>query len=84
MSQLIPAAQFASGEIYAMLIDDSSTFNLQALQAGLGLTEQSVKAWCAKHGVRPVVQGRTWIFTGRTFRADLEHGAKTEALDEAG
>ena len=76
MSQLIPKNQIVPGEVFAMLIDDGSVFNLQFLQAWLGLTEQSVKSWCAKHNVRPVVQGRTWLFTGKTFRAALEANAE--------
>jgi hypothetical protein len=58
--------------IPAMIVEDCCVFNLQALMLGLGLTEESTKKWCWRHGVRAVSQGRTWLFLGETFRRDLK------------
>jgi len=72
MSQMLTPED---GDIFGMLIDDSSVFNLQILQRGLGLTEESTKKWCSRNKIRSVSQGRTWLFTGRLFRQDLENNA---------
>lgn len=81
MSQMIPGNQIENGDIFGMLIDDTSVFNLQILQGGLGLTSvQSTKEWCYKHGIRPVINGRTWLFTGKLFRQDLEGKRQSEAI----
>jgi hypothetical protein len=80
MSQMIPLNQIEGGDVFAMLIDDTSVFNLQILQAGLGLSEESAKKWCSRHRVKAVSQGRTWLFTGATFRKALEaHAEESDA-----
>jgi hypothetical protein len=58
-------------DIPAMILEDGCVFNLQALMAGLGLTEESTKKWCSRNRITSVSQGRTWLFTGEMFRRDL-------------
>lgn len=58
--------------IPATIIEDVCVFNLQALMVCLGLTEESTKKWCSRHGVGALTQGKTWIFTGESFRRDLQ------------
>lgn len=75
MSQIVPLNQIENGDLLGILIDDSSVFNLPILQGLLGLKEESAKKWCSRHGVQAASQGRTWVFTGKMFRADLEASA---------
>jgi hypothetical protein len=65
-----------------MMITDTTVFNLETLMAGIGYTSVvATKRWAIKHGIEPVAKGRTWLFTGRTFREALEarHREKQEA-----
>jgi len=84
MSQILTPEQLKSTKVCGMLIDDTAFFNLQVLQAGLGLTsDESAKKWCLRHRVKPSVTGRTWLFTGRTFREAIENlNRETEEADE--
>jgi hypothetical protein len=73
MSQVIPQSQIESGGAFGMLIDDTSVFNIRILQAGLGCSSvQTTKEWCYKHGIRPDISGREWIFTGKNFRLQVQ------------
>jgi hypothetical protein len=82
MSQMIPQAQIESGDVFGMLIDDTSVFNIRILQGGLGCSSvQTTKEWCYKHGIRPDISGREWIFTGKNFRLQVQ--AKSSEQPEA-
>lgn len=71
MSVILKPNEIENCDVLAVLIDDTSLFNLPVLQMLLGQEAESAKKWAKRHKV-PSIKGRTWVFTGATARRAIE------------